>query len=130
MAVDKFFSTEITLNSKNLHNLQHSQVIGAMEMTTLARPKLINRLARNQNFSHFTVGFLSFLSRLTYQCLNSLGKHTTKSTSTEMLNYNNCQIESVADRLTQRTTPRTSHQTKILYTSPLGSLSCHSRETN
>ena len=26
MSVDKFFLTEITLNSKNLHNLQHSQV--------------------------------------------------------------------------------------------------------
>ena len=26
MSVDKFFLTEIMLNSKNLHNLQHSQV--------------------------------------------------------------------------------------------------------
>lgn len=51
-----------------------------------------------------------------------LGKHTSNSTKTEMLNYR-WQIESVADCLTWKTTQIMSCQTKILHTSPLGYLS-------
>ena len=46
MFVDKFFSTEITLNSKNLHNLQHSQVRSNEDDDTCA-PE-INQQARTK----------------------------------------------------------------------------------
>ena len=46
MSVDKFFLTEITLNSKNLHDLQHSQVRSNGDDDTCA-PE-INQQARTK----------------------------------------------------------------------------------
>ena len=98
MSVDKFFLTEITLNLKNLHNLQHSQVKSKGDDDTCA-PEINQQARTKPKFFTFRRWVLVISLTINIQCLNSLGKHATKSTSTEMLNHN-CHIESVADRLT------------------------------
>ena len=45
----------VLLFSKNV--LGNTAKLGATEKTTLSNPQLINRLAGNQNFSYFAVGF-------------------------------------------------------------------------
>ena len=81
MSVDKFFSTEIKINSKNLHNLQHSQVRSNGDDDTCT-PKINQQALTKPKFFTFRRWVL-FIS-LTIN-IPMLGKHTTNSTSTEML---------------------------------------------